>query len=101
MAYRRSLELALKDIDAELKGTLEKRIDKLAEKGRLTVDLAEWAHSVRELGNEATHDTPEPPKEDVDDLAAFTRIVLEYLYTMPAKVRARAAEPIIEDTAQA
>ena len=101
MAYRRSLELALKDIDPDLKGTLEKRIDKFAEGGRLTADLAEWAHSVRELGNEATHDTPEPTKDDVEDLASFTRVVLEYLYTMPAKVRARAANPGIEDAVQA
>lgn len=98
MAYRRSLELGLKDIDPALKGTLEKRIDDLAEKGRLTADLAEWAHSVRELGNEATHDTPEPTKEDVEDLASFTRVVLEYLYTMPAKVRARGARGNEEET---
>jgi hypothetical protein len=96
MAYRRTLELALKDIAPELKGTLEKRIDKLAEQSRLTPDLAEWAHSVRELGNEATHDAPEPSAEDVIDLASFTKVVLEYLYTMPAKVRARSPQPGVD-----
>ncbi len=92
MAYRRALELTLKDVGPDLKGTLQKRIDKLAEIQRLTPDLAQWAHSVRELGNEAAHDEPEPSEEDVDDLAAFTRILLEYLYTMPAKVRKRSPE---------
>ena len=89
MAYRRSLELSLKDIAPSLKGTLERRIDKLALDHRLTPDLATWAHSVRELGNEAAHEDAEPTKEDTEDLAAFTRVVLEYLYTMPAKVLAR------------
>jgi hypothetical protein len=93
MAYRRTLELALKDIAPQLKGTLEKRIDTLAKDSKLTPDMATWAHSVRELGNEATHDEPEPTDEDVADLGAFTRVVLEYLYTMPAKVLRRATAP--------
>lgn len=90
MAYRRALELAVKDRGPELKGTLQKRIDGLAAAGKLTLDLKTWAHSVRELGNEATHDEPEPSEADIDDLGAFTRVVLEYLYTMPAKVKRRA-----------
>jgi hypothetical protein len=94
MAYRRALELALKDIAPDLKGTLEKRINKLAEVSKLTPDLAAWAHSVRELGNEATHDEPEPTDVDVEDLGAFTRVVLEYLYTMPEKVQKRTSKPI-------
>lgn len=90
MAYRRALELTMKDKGPALKGTLEKRIDALATEGKLTADIAEWAHSIRTLGNEATHDEEEPTDEDVADLAAFTRVVLEYLYTMPAKVARRA-----------
>jgi hypothetical protein len=94
MAYRRALELALKDRGPELSGPLQKRIDKLAATGKLTPDLATWAHSVRLLGNEATHDEPEPSEEDIDDLGAFTRVVLEYLYTMPAKVKKRTANAV-------
>ncbi len=90
MAYRRALELTIKDRGPEFKGTLQKRIDALAAAGKLTPDLAKWAHSVRELGNEAAHDEPEPSEADIDDLGAFTRVVLEYLYTMPAKVKKRA-----------
>lgn len=92
MSYRRALELALKEIGPELKGTLEKRIDKLAEDHRLTPALAEWSHSVRQLGNEAAHDEPEPTVGDTKDLADFSRVVLEYLFTMPAKVRPKAVE---------
>lgn len=90
MAYRRVLELTMKDKAPELKGTLEKRIDKLAEQGKVTPDIKDWAHSIRTLGNEAAHDEDEPTEEDVADLAAFTRVVLEYLYSMPAKVARRA-----------
>lgn len=91
MAYRRTLELALKIIAPELKGTLEKRIDKLTDDGRLTGDVGSWAHSIRDLGNEATHEPDEPTLDDVKELAAFTRVVLEYLFTMPAKVQRRAS----------
>lgn len=94
MAYRRALELTLKDKAPTLRGTLEKRIDALADGGKLTPDMAEWAHSIRTLGNEATHDEDVPTAEDITDLAAFTRIVLEYIYTMPAKVARRAAPPV-------
>ena len=100
MTFRRVLELTMKDKGPELKGTLEKRINKLAEEGKLTPDIAEWAHSIRVLGNEAAHDDEEPTPEDVTDLAAFTRVTLEYLYTMPAKVgrRAKTDAPASEPT---
>ena len=35
-----------------------------------------------------------PSKEDIDDLAAITRVILEYLFTMPAKVAKRPQKPI-------
>lgn len=93
MTYRRALELALKDKAPELTGTFYRRIEAMAADGRLTEAVATWAHSVRELGNEAAHDEPEPSEDDISDLAAFTRVVLEYLYTMPAKVSRRSAPP--------
>lgn len=92
MSYRRSIELALKDIGPETSGTFYQRINTLAGHGKLTPALAEWAHSVRELGNEAAHDGDEPSKSDTDDLGAFSRVLLEYLYTMPAKVRRAEAD---------
>ncbi|MFX4083667.1 DUF4145 domain-containing protein [Sphingobium yanoikuyae] len=92
MTYRRCLELAMKDRAPDLSGSLARRIDKLAEAGGLTSDVAEWAHSIREIGNEAAHDEHEPNPDDIEDLAAFTKIVLEYLYTMPEKVRRRSGQ---------
>lgn len=92
MAYRRVLELTMKDKGPTLKGSLKDRIDKLADAGKLTPDIKDWAHSIRDLGNDATHEETEPSPDDIADLAAFTRVTLEYLYTMPAKV-ARRSEP--------
>jgi hypothetical protein len=94
MGYRRTLELALKDKSPNTNGMLAARIKTLASAGTLTPDIATWANSIRDLGNEAAHDFDEPSKEDIADLAAFTRVVLEYLYTMPAKV-VRRAIPIV------
>lgn len=87
----------MKDKAPDLSGTLAKRIDKLAETGGLTPDVATWAHSIREMGNEAAHEEHEPSAEDIEDLAAFTKVVLEYLYTMPEKVRRRAGLPEGQD----
>ena len=87
MAYRRSLELAVQALDPNAKGTLAKRIDDLAANGKLTGEVRTWAHSIRTLGNEAAHDEAEPSAEDIEDLSEFARVVLEYLYTLPERVK--------------
>lgn len=99
MVYRRTLEVALKDIDPDGRGMLKARIDSLTKSGKLNEQMSLWAHSVRVLGNEASHDEPEPSKEDIDDLAAFVAITLEYLYTMPAKVVRRLPKKGSKETA--
>ncbi|WP_186257381.1 DUF4145 domain-containing protein [Burkholderia gladioli] len=82
-AYRRALEAALKAIDATLKGTLAARIEKLAEKGLLTPAMKEFAHRIRTLGNEASHETPLVEEDEIDDLAIFTKLFLLYQFTLP------------------
>ncbi|WFC66360.1 DUF4145 domain-containing protein [Achromobacter denitrificans] len=87
--FRRALEICLKhfspDVDA---WKLEKRIDKLAEKGLITPDLKTWAHKIRLEGNEAVHEEDEPTREAATELQLFTEMVMTYLYTLPAKVQA-------------
>ena len=92
MTYRRVLELTIKEKYPSGSGTLAKRIRDYAESGGLTASMREWADTVRVIGNESAHDEAEPGKEDIDDLAAFSRVMLEYLYTMPAKVAARSGQ---------
>ncbi len=85
--FRKTLDIGLKAKFPSLKGTLEKRIDKAAEQGGLTSDLAEWAHQVRLDGNDAAHEE-EPSEEEVAKrLHAFTRLVLLYLFTLPEMLR--------------
>ncbi|MFT9385552.1 DUF4145 domain-containing protein [Acetobacter sp.] len=92
--YRKVLEAATKELGADLKaeGNLMRRIDLLEAQGRLTQDLAQWAHTVRLLGNEAAHDEAEPAPKDVDDLANLTRMLLIYLFELPKRVAAMRAE---------
>lgn len=86
--YRKVLETATKELGADLKneGNLMKRIDLLAANGRLTKDLAEWAHQVRIIGNETAHEECEPEAKDVLDLANLTRMLLVYLFELPGRV---------------
>jgi hypothetical protein len=85
---RNVLEAALKDFP-EVKGraTLNDRIDALADAGLLTSALKEWSHAVRLIGNEATHDAA-PTKEQAEDLLHLVEMILLYLFSMPAKVKA-------------
>jgi hypothetical protein len=91
MGYRRALEVALKAIAPDLKGQLGPRIDQLAKQNILTPAMKEWADDTRILGNEATHDPPEPTPENVEQLFLFVESLLEYLFTLPERVRLRRA----------
>lgn len=82
-AYRRALEAALKVVAPELSGTLFKRIEKLAEEHRLTQHMSQFAHRIRTLGNEASHETPLVENDEIDDLAIFTKLFLMYEFTLP------------------
>ncbi|WP_186120608.1 DUF4145 domain-containing protein [Burkholderia gladioli] len=82
-AYRRALEAGLKHVDQELKGTLFARIEKLASDGRITIAMKDFAHRIRTLGNEASHETPEIGEDEIDDLAVFSRLFLMYQFTLP------------------
>lgn len=85
---RSALQIALRDQKAEGK-TLYKEIDNLAEKGILPPIMQDWAHNVRELGNDSAHPKPDQkptnPK-DARDILQFLDFLLEYLYTLPKKI---------------
>lgn len=91
MAYRKALDVALKLYEPEIGGMMNQRINALADKHALTPALKDWAHHVRLIGNEGAHEPEEPTKQDVDDLEAFTESVLEYLFTLPERIRIRRA----------
>jgi hypothetical protein len=93
-SFRKSLELGLKDLSPEIDAwKLEKRIDRMAEKGLLTNDLKEWAHHLRLDGNEATHEGEvDASKQALIAKAISTReltkFVLTYLFTLPGQIKA-------------
>lgn len=82
-AYRRALEAAIKHAAPDGKGSLYARIESLAASGKLTTNMKEFAHQIRNLGNEASHETPVIEEDEIDDLAIFTRLFLMYEFTLP------------------
>jgi hypothetical protein len=89
MGYRKTLDIALKKFDQNLKGDLRTRIDALATRHDITPAMQDWAHAVRLIGNDANHEHDEPDEADIEAIAAFTETLLKYLFTLPAEVAVR------------
>ena len=92
-AYRQALEAALKAVDPALGGTLYSRIEKLTARGDLTKSMCEFAHQIRNLGNEASHDTQFVAYDEIEALALFTRMLLMYMFTLPGMLPKAVAGP--------
>lgn len=89
--FRRCLETSLKAHTTPTTGNLKNRIDALAAAGVITQDLKELAHRVRLEGNDAVHDDDDFTSEQATQLEEFTRLLMTYLFTLPAKVRSTLA----------
>jgi Domain of unknown function (DUF4145) len=87
---RRTLEAITVD-KGETTGVLADRLKKLASKGTLLPTLADWAKEVRLVGNAGAHFDPidSVSKKDAEDLIAFVRELLRYLYELPADLARR------------
>lgn len=93
---RKALEAALAAHSPELKkGNLYERINKLKENGVLTESLADWAHNVRLLGNDAVHDLEPADPVDVNQALLLAEYLLIYLFTLPTEIKLakESAEP--------
>lgn len=93
-SYRRTLELAIKHIDASISGNLNTKIKELGNRNLLTPSMVEFAHTIRILGNEAVHDDVDLPQEEAEDLQAFTNLFLQYVFTLPAMIPQRVKDKI-------
>jgi len=85
---RSALQVSLREQNAS-GHNLKQEIDDLASRGVLPKIMQDWAHNVRELGNESAH--PQPDQEqtnpnDARDIVAFMDYLFEYLYTLPKKI---------------
>lgn len=54
--------------------------------------MKDWAHQIRIDGNDAAHDEKPFAQEEAAQLLEFVRLLLTYVFTLPAQVAARRAE---------
>ena len=97
--YRKALDTGTKMIASAMpnaaeyeKRLLKVRLDMLERDGRLTPELAEWAHHIRDVGNDAVHELDEISEAELTALRGFTELVLTYLFTLPGMLAARKAD---------
>lgn len=89
---RMLLELACRHALSVDRGNLVGLIDELATSGRLPAVVAEWAHAIRKLANDAVHDGAPPTATEAEEILEFTRLLLELLFSYPARI-ARLRKP--------
>lgn len=82
---RTDLEKVCAELGANGK-TLFDRIKKLRKQGVLTGILYEWANVIEHWGNYETHGL-EGSQEDAEELTEFTRLLLQYAFELPARVK--------------
>ncbi|OOF50717.1 hypothetical protein BKK52_00790 [Rodentibacter trehalosifermentans] len=85
-AYRSALELALKHLDDNTDKNLNWRINHLVKTQVLVKSMGDFAHSIRSLGNDATHN--EISLVELEQLRLFTQLFLQYTFTLPAMIPA-------------
>lgn len=90
MLFRKTLEKTTKDMLKEKADgqNLNNRINMLAADGKLAGYLAEWAHTLRDAGNDFVHNS-DPTSSDAADMETLTRMILMSVYTLPEMVEAR------------
>jgi len=85
---RRTLEATCKELGAA-KGSLQAKLDFLAQNKTIDPRLNEWGHGIRAVGNEAAHETDaELSKEDARDVLDFTEAILMYVFILRARYAA-------------
>ena len=93
--FRKALETALKSRFPKIgvSVSLYQRIEKAAEQHALTPELAEWAQQIRLDGNAAVHGEEPFSQEDAMRLCSFTKLVFQYLFTLPGMLAEARGEP--------
>lgn len=86
-SYRAVVELALSKLDDNpTDRNLNQRINQLADRGKLSPSMKDFAHRIRTLGNGASHALLNFSKQDLYDIRLFTRLFLIYSFTLPAMI---------------
>ena len=79
--------LSLKDTESKDKN-LNWRINRLVKDGVLTVEMGDFAHHIRQLGNDASHSLLDFTPQDLVQLRLFTKMLIMYLFTLPGMIPA-------------
>jgi len=85
VACRNVIEAVLRDrlgIE-ETRESLAVLIEKVVKEEKIPPVLADWAHTIRILGNQGAHPDAPPSEEEVVEVLEFTRLFLELIYTLP------------------
>jgi len=83
---RSCLDVALKD-KGEATGGRRDRIQRLAEKKVITQSIADWAQTLWEEGNDATHDLTANLDRAIEHVE-FLKLFFEVAYGLPARIEA-------------
>jgi hypothetical protein len=77
---RRTIEAICVDKGAT-KSTLARKLEELREREIIAPQLLDWAHQLRDVGNDAAHKVDEfIEADDAQDVIEFTRAIIEYVY---------------------
>lgn len=89
--FRRIMEVSVKAINPSGSGSLFDRINGLPDDKGITPTMKDWAHAVRLIGREATHDEDLVTKEEAEDMQAFVELFLVYAFDLPSRITSRKA----------
>ncbi len=94
MTFRKALDISVKVLNpaANKRDSLQKRINTIPVEAGVTPAMKEWAHIIRDDGNDAAHEEEPYSKEEATALEAFTKLFLTYAFTLPGMVNARRQE---------
>jgi hypothetical protein len=94
MTFRKALDISVSALNptANKRDNLKKRINTIPVESGVTPAMKEWAHIIRDDGNDAAHEEEPYTKDEATGLEAFTKLFLTYAFTLPGMVRERRGE---------
>lgn len=90
--FRKSLDISVKHLHPGGKGNLKQRIDSIPSEAGITQAMKDWAHIIRDDGNDAAHEAEPFTERQAEAMKAFTETFLTYAFSLPTMVKERRSE---------